>query len=809
VAIAIKLEDGGPVLFRQVRVGRHGRPFWILKFRTMTAGADRRGPAVTRRGDPRVTRIGGVLRNWKLDELPQLVNVLRGDMSLVGPRPELRRYVRQFADDFRDIHSVRPGLTDLASISYRHEADWLAGCSDPEAAYVRQVLPDKIRLAKLYVRRASLGYDLWLVLCTLLVLLVPEREADGALDRLGRHRRLRSFVMQAVLCAAAYLAAWGLRFDGVPPPELARLALASLPFVVSVRLLWLRPFHLDCDLWRFVGLQELANIVAATGLASATLALAYVAAYPAPLPHVPRGVLLLDPLLALAALAGARLARRVYREYGGRVLSARRVLVIGANESTERILRDLNHRSRQPYRFVGLVGNGHTQPGLRLHDVPFVGGYDELDEVLERTAPDEVLMVASAVPDERRRELARRCRRAERPVRFAPDVPQLDGPLRVPAALQPDIDELLPRDPVHVDLARLREAYAGRVVLVTGAGGSIGSELCRQLAACAPSRLVLFEQHERSLYDIDRELRVRCPDVRIVPVLGDVRDAARVQDVFSELRPECVFHAAACKHVPMMEHNPSEAFKTNVLGTRTVAEAADRGGAATFVLISTDKAVEPVSIMGATKRMAELVVQGVARASRTHFHTVRFGNVLESSGSVVPLFREQIERGGPVTVTHPDVTRWFMTVPEAVSLILEVRAMGEGGEVFVLDMGRPMRVLDLARALIRQYGLEPDKDVPIVFTGLRPGERLFEKLFNDHEVVWKTPHQRILKAVDLAARGNGGSNRQEEFQRLWRLVAHARCEVPSQELERHAAELDDVQAYARSQVHAGAGAGGA
>jgi FlaA1/EpsC-like NDP-sugar epimerase len=308
---------------------------------------------------------------------------------------------------------------------------------------------------------------------------------------------------------------------------------------------------------------------------------------------------------------------------------------------------------------------------------------------------------------------------------------------------------------------------------VTGAGGSIGSEICRQVAACGPRRLVLFEKHEEALYHMEIELQRDYPDVHLDVVLGDIRDATRVEETFSATRPEYLFHAAAYKHVPMLERNPGEAFKTNVVGTRVLADAAIEAGVGTFVFVSTDKAVEPVSVLGATKRMAELLVQNLAgAASRTRFKIVRFGNVLESSGSVVPRFKRQIERGEAVTVTHADATRWFMTVPEAVQLILEAANLGRGGEVFVLDMGKPVRIVDLAHALIRQYGLTPGRDVPVVFTGLRPGERLFEKLFNDHEMVWKTAHPRILMAAE--ANGDHGSRRVEEFVRLLEFVQEAR-----------------------------------
>jgi FlaA1/EpsC-like NDP-sugar epimerase len=329
-------------------------------------------------------------------------------------------------------------------------------------------------------------------------------------------------------------------------------------------------------------------------------------------------------------------------------------------------------------------------------------------------------------------------------------------------------------------------------VLVTGAGGSIGSEICAQIAGFAPARLVLFEKHEAALYEIDRRLRDRYPAREIDSLIGDVRDAARVDEAVGSTRPEVVFHAAALKHVPLMERNPAEAFKTNVLGTKIVAEACGRAGVGVFVLVSTDKAVEPVSVMGATKRLGELAVQGLAPRFKTRFLTVRFGNVLGSSGSVVPLFREQVKHAGPLTVTHANVTRWFMTIPEAVRLILEAARLGQGGEVFILDMGRPVRILDLAHSVIRQHGREPGKDVPVVFTGLRPGERLFEKLTHDDETLWKTPHPRILVARSGLMNGHGAAKRLAELRRLMRMIHGDDAIAGSPELRNVTQELEGL-----------------
>ena len=780
IALAIRLGSGGPVLFKQERVGRDFRPFRIYKFRTMVLGAERRGPLVTARDDWRITRFGRFLRGAKLDELPQLLNVLKGEMSLVGPRPEMARYVRLFQDDFREILKIRPGITDLASIAYRQESALLADVEDPEAHYIRAIIPDKIRLAKVYVERASVAYDILLLIETVFVLVYPAQAFDRLFDRLGQRHALVTAPVQAAAVALANLAAVFIRFDGAPSAENLDLAVRALPILVLIRCICLKPLNLYRDVWKYVGLPEAGSIVISAALG--TGAFWALSRWAGIFPGYPGSVVALDGLLCVVALIGVRVARRLHWHLRDRATSTRRILVVGVDDSAERTVRALMSHPRCDYRVVGMVGEQQAVNGLRIHNVPIVGGLGDLERILRATDPDEILAIASALPVPRLQEAIRACRTYGRPVRIVPDLDDLlAGKTRSAVVEPPAADDLLFREPIQVDLERVREAIRGRRVMVTGAGGSIGSEICRQIAACAPARLVLFEKHEESLFHIERALRSARPDVPLDPVIGDVRDRLRVEGVFAATRAEIVFHAAAYKHVPMMELNPWEAVKTNLIGTRTVAEAANRAGVRTFVLISTDKAVEPVSVMGVSKRLAELTVQRLCEQACTRFLTVRFGNVLDSSGSVLPLFREQIERGGPVTVTHAEVTRWFMTVPEAVRLILTAATMGEGGEVFVLDMGRPVRILDLARALIRQHGLRPEVDVPIVFTGLRPGERLFEKLFNDHERVWKTAHPRILKAVDTNGNGDGRAWRAREFRRLLDLLRDKAAAGPAPE----------------------------
>jgi FlaA1/EpsC-like NDP-sugar epimerase/lipopolysaccharide/colanic/teichoic acid biosynthesis glycosyltransferase len=770
VAIAVRMDGGGGVIFRQERIGRNFRPFRIFKFRTMVADAASKGPGITVEGDARITRVGAFLRWTKLDELPQLVNVLRGEMSLVGPRPELPQFVRRFEEQFRDILRVRPGITDLASIAFRDEAGRLAESDDPMRTYVDVVLPEKIALARRYAERASLAGDLRIIFSTLFVLLYPVRRVEKALDRMGSAHGVLAVLTQLALAVAANFAALWLCTNGAPSDALRTQVLLGIPFLVPIRAVTFWWFQLDRDLWRYVSLREMGAILAAVAAGSAFFFLVTLAA--GPLHGYPPAVLVTDAILCFGLLAGVRVLRRVHRELRDRVVARRRALVVGTGDVAERVLRGLINHPQHAYDVVGLIGADAGQIGLQIHNVPFVGSYDELDGVIEAQRPDEVVIVTAAMPEAQLRDAVRASRACGGAVRLVTEDDGARGGGPRFGLEEPDAEDLLFRDPVEVDDARVREVYRGRRLLVTGAGGSIGSEICRQLADCEPEVLVLFEQHEPSLYHIERELRARAPHVAVEAVLGDVADAARVDEVLERLQPDTIFHAAAYKHVPMLEKNPIEGFKTNALGTMIVAGAAHRAGVGKFVLISTDKAVEPVSMLGVSKRMAELTVQGMAEKSDTRFMAVRFGNVLESSGSVVPLFKEQIERGGPVTVTHPHATRWFMTVPEAVRLILEAARMGEGGELFVLDMGKPVRILDLAHSLIRQYGLTPERDVAVTFTGLRPGERLFEKLFNDHEVVWKTPHPRILK-TDAVASERSAARRAAELAHLLRVVRDA------------------------------------
>ncbi len=559
-----------------------------------------------------------------------------------------------------------------------------------------------------------------------------------------RHRTAVTVAGNLTIAAAAYLIAFGLRFDLRLPAPQAEIVLYTLPLVLICKMLGFHVANLFGGWWQHVSVRDAVDIVRGNVMGSVLFLIALV--FLRGLDNFPRSVVLLDLVLCTAGMAGARLALRVWREREQRLATGqieRVVLIVGAGSAGIRLLQEIESRPRLKTAVVGFVDDDAAKIGLRVAGTPVLGRIDHIPDLVEVHDVTEVLVAIPSASGALLKQIVRKCETARVRHRVLPTLGELVGErVMITQMREVKVDDLLAREPVRLDLARVRAFLAGRTVLVSGAAGSIGSELCRQVAAQKPERLVLFDRHENGLFALEKELQTRYPDVRLEPVLGDILLEDQVADVFSRFRPAVVFHAAAYKHVSMAERNPLEAVRNNVLGTRNVARAAVTHGAKEFVLVSTDKAVRPTSVMGATKRVAEQVVHE-SQNSGCRFVAVRFGNVLGSNGSVVPIFREQIARGGPVTVTHPEVTRYFMTIPEAVQLILQAAGTGHGGEVFVLEMGQPVRIADLARQMIRLSGFEPDEDIEIVFTGLTPGEKLHEELMSDGEEVVPTHHDRI------------------------------------------------------------------
>lgn len=563
-------------------------------------------------------------------------------------------------------------------------------------------------------------------------------------------RAMLAFLHDLAAALAAWCATYWLRFNlEIPAPFLGDM-LATLAWVVPLQGGVFLVCGLYRGLWRFASLNDLRRIVLAVGLAAILVPLVLVMFRVQAV--VPRSVLLLDPILLVLFMGGSRFAYRSWKEhrlYGLTAALGEPVLVIGAGASGTRLAKDLA-QSRE-WRVVAYLDDDPAKLGRVVHGVKVFGAIAQVAECAAQFGARDAIIAMPGASREARRRAAALC--AEKGLR-ALTVPSyedlISGRMTVAKVRQFEVDDLLGREPVVLDMSGLRDWLGGHIVMVTGAGGSIGSELCRQLARFAPARLVLFELSEYALYQVEQELRAGFPELELICLVGDVKSRQRVQEILREHRPSLVFHAAAYKHVPLMEvGNAWEAVRNNAFGTAVIAREAVAAGVEKFVLISTDKAVNPSSVMGASKRLAEIVCQGL-QGRGTQFVMVRFGNVLGSTGSVIPKFREQIARGGPITVTHPEITRYFMSIPEAAQLVLQAGLMGEGGQILVLDMGEPVRIADLARDMIRLSGADPDQ-IGIEYVGLRPGEKLFEELLADAEATLPTPHPKLRVALARTA----------------------------------------------------------
>ena len=569
-----------------------------------------------------------------------------------------------------------------------------------------------------------------------------------------RFRRPIAVVVYLGLSWAANVLAFLLRFDGQVPPETWAVQITMLPWLLAARAGGFMAFGQFRGLWRYASLYDLRVIVMA--VATSSFGFYILVRWVFAQPNYPRSIYPLDALVLVALLGTFRMARRVYHEVRAQP-SGRKVLIVGAGNAGEMIVRDMLHNTDYDRSPIGFVDDAPGKQGERIHGVPVLGRCADLARVVEQAKPDDVLIAMPSASAAVIREVVNALQPYHVNITTLPKLSEIvSGKVGVAQIRKLAIEDLLSRPPVKLDSEPVRQLLAGRCIMVTGAGGSIGSELCRQIAAQQPKTLLLFERYENTLFAIANELQDRWPALDVQPLVGDVCDGGRLAGVFARYPTDVVFHAAAHKHVPLMERSPYEAVKNNVFGTRQLVEAASRAGVGRFILISTDKAVNPTSAMGVSKRIAELIVQSRNGSSQTVFAAVRFGNVLGSNGSVVPRFLEQIKAGGPVTVTHPDMRRFFMLIPEAVQLVMHAATLARGGEVFVLDMGEQVRVLDMARTLIRLSGFVPDEDISITFTGLRPGEKLYEELLGSQESLEPSGMEKISRLqrnhpVDAAA----------------------------------------------------------
>jgi FlaA1/EpsC-like NDP-sugar epimerase len=575
----------------------------------------------------------------------------------------------------------------------------------------------------------------------------------------GPHRYLKSparirflvFLHDVLMIPLAWALAYGLRFNLEPiSPLFIKQAISVIPIIIIIQALYYWLFGLYRGIWRFASLPDLARIVKVViiGTVSSVLILFL----SAELVAIPRSIFPLYTLLLIVMLGGSRIVYRGLKDYveiKSHDLQLQRVLVVGAGQAGEGLVRDLIRQAQKEYRVMAFVDDDSAKRGQEIHGIRVLGKTSDIPKIVKEQGIDFIMIAIPSARSADMRRIVGYCEKAIVPFRTLPSLQNLtSGNVQIDTLRAVSLEDLLGRDPVLLDWENIRTNIQHKTVLVSGGGGSIGSELCRQIAELCPKLLVVLEQNEFNLYSLTLELKQKFPELNFVGCLLDVTDKVGVSAVFHQYKIDIVFHAAAYKHVPLLEDQLRIAVKNNILGTHILAEAAANAAVKKFILISTDKAVNPANIMGATKRVAEILCQNYQQTaiSPMQFVTVRFGNVLGSIGSVVPLFKKQIETGGPVTVTHPDMTRFFMTIPEATQLILQASVMGQGGEIFVLDMGEPVKIQYLAEQMIRLAGFVPGRDIVIQHVGLRPGEKLYEELFHTAEPLSVTAHEKIMQA---------------------------------------------------------------
>jgi FlaA1/EpsC-like NDP-sugar epimerase/dTDP-4-amino-4,6-dideoxygalactose transaminase/lipopolysaccharide/colanic/teichoic acid biosynthesis glycosyltransferase len=791
IALAIKLDDGGPTLFAQFRIGKGLRKFRLLKFRTMVPNSAG-GRMLTEPEDPRITRVGRFLRKYKLDELPQLINVLKGEMQLVGVRPQVEKYVDIYLDEYEELLKVPPGITDLATLSFRNE-EQLFHKGSIEEQYVGGILPTKLELALKYHRARTFLSDLEILFRTVLgwqspssllngrragtvlhslskfisrqganAFLVSRQWISRAFGWIGAHLRslahstlnrarnsrlacalmkyrvLFIALFQAGLIFLGLLTAWLLRFNFYLPDLWLLLSVA--PVLVAIRLAALARSGLMHGWWRYTGIDDAVAIVKATLIGSIVFVfcLRLIIGNTA----FPRAVYLLEPLVSILILAGVRVLSRIAAEsLKKETCPSKNVIVIGAGVAALSTLREIALPG-SGYQAVGCVDDDVSKVGIKILGVPVLGTVDDLPDLAQKHGVKEILIATpSATPGQMER-FAEICGKAQTRFKTIPSLRgMLNGCLDLSSIHDVELENLLGRDPVEIDLESVRKQIEGRTVLVTGAAGTIGSELCRQVLQFDPANLVCLDRNETGVFYLQMELEAQKKRAQLVFCVTDFGDGERMRNILAEHHPAFIFHAAAYKHVPMMETNVCDALKNNIFSLLEFLEIAEENRCPSFVLISSDKAVNPVNIMGATKRIGELMIS-CRPAGSMRCVSVRFGNVLGSNGSVVPVLQKQLREHHPLTITHPEVTRFFMTTHEAVSLVLQGFAIGNHGDTLLLEMGSPVRILDIAKTLIRLSG-RVRLDADIRFTGLRDGEKLFEELFYPGEEIQPTSSPKI------------------------------------------------------------------
>ncbi len=715
VAIVIKLTSKGPIFFIQKRVGQNFKEFNLYKFRSMREG---KGLLVTSKDDPRITKIGKIIRKTKIDELPQLFNVLKGEMSLVGPRPEMMKYVKAKENDYKEILKVKPGITDFAAIRYRNEEEELAKYNDKEKAYIEKIMPKKIVFYKEYIQKMSFLTDLEVIFETLKIRFL---NFDIFLST-NKKRTFIYIVSDLFFTLIAIYLAFLLRFDFNIPSQYYDDILKAWGILFVIRFTLFYLFGLYQASWRFFSFRDSVKLIYLLTLSTLIFIAVVYWHWKGIFQGFPRSVIPIEFFISLVLFLLFRISKRTILELFNKQALKEPVLVVANPEKADEITRGVLKSKK--YYPIAILNNEFK--GIKINGVPVL----DFDKIKRSYDGLKIAIVSSEYDFNKVLEELKEfnIKELKKFTSFEDTKPIKDI----------TVSDLLARHPKDLDSSKIEEFIKDKIILITGAGGSIGSELVRQCIKYEAKKLILLDHSEYNLYKIEQEIEGK---IDFECVMQSVVNKELVEETFKKYKPEIVLHAAAYKHVPMCEVNIKEAILNNIIGTKNIIDLACKYKAKKFVLISTDKAVRPTNVMGATKRVCELYAQNV-ECGDTEIVAVRFGNVLGSSGSVIPKFKEQIEQGGPITVTHPNITRYFMLIPEACQLVLQAASLGKGGEIFILDMGEPIKIVDLAKKMIELSGKE---DIEIKFTGLRPGEKLYEELLIN-ESDKKTEYKSIMVA---------------------------------------------------------------
>ena len=747
IALLIRFSSSGPIFSKVQCLGRDKLLFNLIKFRCSVINNTGQKQGISIPNKPYLSHLRQFLRRTRLNNIPMLINVLRGEMSIVGPPLFSPNDLQFFKPKQQRIFKVRPGIINPSSSLYLQNP-LFSDQGDRKSSYRNQILSQQLAIDFKYLENRTVWKDIALILKSTFIIVSKPFYQNSVLNLRNRYIFLIDIIMLLIIPHIAFT----IRLDSMNwLTELYPALLLFTALALAVKLPLFYYTGLYRRNWRYASVDDLTLVFLATSLAGIILigfSITSHQIFTFSQFGLPRSVPFIDFMLTFFAVGGIRFGLRGVNHWNNLFRSTavgKRVLIVGAGEAGSLIVREIRNNLKLKVKPIAFVDDDTGKVGRHIQGLPVAGTTENISEIVKKYNIEQILIAMPSVPLAIRRRIIDKCKSTGVATDSLPGIYEiLAGYKTISRFPEIDINLLLHREAVTIDQSAVTKSLKGSTVLVTGAGGSIGSELCRQIARAEPGQIILLGHGENSIFEINLDLCLSHPSLKLYPVIADIRNHKRIMQVFEKYRPNIVFHAAAHKHVPLMEDNVEEAISNNILGTQNVLVASKQFGVERFILISTDKAIRPSSIMGASKRIAELLTIATAKRTNHAYMVVRFGNVLGSRGSVIPLFQRQIAAGGPVTVTHKKMLRYFMTIPEATQLVLQANTFGNNGELFLLDMGEPVRIHDLAVNLIQLSGLKPNKDIKIVYSGVRPGEKLREELFESSETYRTTKHKKIF-----------------------------------------------------------------